>query len=54
MCRTQDIEDSLIIAARQVQRQYGGLDLDLADGVNVALAAGRLVPHVFGAHAGSP
>jgi uncharacterized protein len=29
----------LIEAARKVQRQYAALDLDLADGVNVALAA---------------
>jgi predicted nucleic acid-binding protein len=28
-----------IETARKVQRQYAGLDLDLADGVNVALAA---------------
>jgi predicted nucleic acid-binding protein len=29
----------LLEAARNVQRKYAGLDLDLADGVNVALAA---------------
>ena len=34
-----EITVELLETARQVQRQYGGLDLDLADGVNVALAA---------------
>ena len=34
-----EITVELLETARQVQRQYGGLDLDLAGGVNVALAA---------------
>jgi uncharacterized protein len=34
-----EITVELLETARQVQRQYAGLDLDLADGVNVALAA---------------
>lgn len=34
-----EITVELLETARQVQRQYGGLDLDLADGVNVAVAA---------------
>ena len=34
-----EITVELLETARQVQRQYAGLDLDLSDGVNVALAA---------------
>ena len=34
-----EITVDLLETARAVQRQYAGLDLDLADGVNVALAA---------------
>jgi predicted nucleic acid-binding protein len=34
-----EITVDLLEAARKVQRKYAGLDLDLADGVNVALAA---------------
>ena len=34
-----EVSMDLLETARQVQRQYAGLDLDLADGVNVALAA---------------
>ena len=37
--RVPGISIELLETARQVQRQYAGLDLDLADGVNVALAA---------------
>jgi len=37
--RVPEITIELLETARQVQRQYAGLDLDLADGVNVALAA---------------
>ena len=37
--RVAEITIELLETARQVQRQYAGLDLDLADGVNVALAA---------------
>jgi uncharacterized protein len=33
------ISIELLETAREVQRKYAGLDLDLADGVNVALAA---------------
>lgn len=35
-----EITIELLETARKVQRKYAGLDLDLADGVNVALAAG--------------
>lgn len=34
-----EITTDLLEAARNVQRKYAGLDLDLDDGVNVALAA---------------
>jgi predicted nucleic acid-binding protein len=34
-----EITIELLETARKVQRKYAGLDLDLADGVNVALAA---------------
>jgi uncharacterized protein len=34
-----EITVELLETARKVQRKYAGLDLDLADGVNVALAA---------------
>lgn len=37
--RVPEITIELLETARQVQRQYAALDLDLADGVNVALAA---------------
>lgn len=37
--RIPEITVDLLETARAVQRQYAGLDLDLADGVNVALAA---------------
>jgi uncharacterized protein len=37
--RIPEITVELLETARQVQCQYGGLDPDLADGVNVALAA---------------
>jgi hypothetical protein len=37
--RVPEITVELLETARQVQRQYAALDLDLADGVNVALAA---------------
>ena len=47
-----EITVELLETARQVQRQYGGLDLGLADGGQ--RGPGRRVPHVFGTHAGSP
>jgi predicted nucleic acid-binding protein len=37
--RIPEITVDLLETARKVQRKYAGLDLDLADGVNVALAA---------------
>jgi uncharacterized protein len=37
--RVPEINVELLETARQVQRKYAALDLDLADTVNVALAA---------------
>ena len=37
--RIPEITIELLETARKVQRKYAGLDLDLANGVNVALAA---------------
>lgn len=37
--RIPEVSLQTVEAARKVQRQYADLDLDLADGVNVALAA---------------
>jgi uncharacterized protein len=42
-----EITLDLLETARKVQGQYAALDLDLADGVNVALAAGFRTPSLL-------
>jgi uncharacterized protein len=42
-----EITLELLESARKVQAQYAALDLDLADGVNVALAAGFRTPSLL-------